>query len=193
MHKRTMSKSKKSVVNYCGFCDVALQKGEGIQTSGRHFCSEPCRNVWLKTHETVTEKMIKNYKQVIDNLKRGIADVRANCKANYEAHLHHLHTCDPEISDTTNLKLHVQLYGHIYNKNKEKTMKTFERYKRHHQSELDDALFDKNIRPICLTLADAGKDIGETRLSGEESLRVNAILIKLSIQSFELIIQQTFP
>ena len=180
-------KKSKAPVNYCGFCDVALEKGEEINDKGRHFCSEPCRHVWLKTHETPTEKIIQNYKGLVDRLKRGVTDVRETCKENY----HRFTTTLKSDGDNIDKKIdviHVQLFGHIYNKNKEKSLKAFDRYKRYLQELLDDDIFGNEISS---TLLDVKGEI--SKLSGEESLRVKALLFKLQIEKFELMIQQTFP
>ena len=180
-------KKSKAPVNYCGFCDVALEKGEEINDKGRHFCSEPCRHVWLKTHETPTEQMIQHYKELIDGLKRGVIDVRETCKANYHKFTTSLKSDGDDIDKKIDV-MNVQLFGHIYNKNKEKTLKTFDRYKRYLQKILDDEIFGDEVSP---TLLDVEGEVSE--LSGEESLRVKALLFKLQIEKYELMIQQTFP
>jgi hypothetical protein len=168
-----MAKSKASVY-YCKFCDEVL-KGD------HKFCSEACKKIWLKTHNTPTETIHKGLQNTVKLLREGNMNIPDHCKANYTF-------CKQRSVIHDNVKFHIQLYGYIYNKNKEKAFKTFEKFKRFHQDELDEQLFGGEIRPTILACLDGT----QTMLEGEESLRVSAMLINLSVHAFELMLQQTF-
>jgi hypothetical protein len=91
--------------------------------------------------------------------------------------------------DLQKQKLEATLCCYIYNKNRDKAMKTFEKLKRYLQESLDETLFDGKKCETGIINAD---NTTMTYLSGDEGIRVNAILMKLLIQEYELMLQQTF-
>jgi len=133
-----------------------------------------------KTHHTTTEKIIANYKLHYQLLKEGKTNIPSTARNNYYAHLNDPVKCP-------NNKFNIQMYGYIYNKNKEMAYKTFDRFKRHVQKELDSTMFGGQQHHLHINFDDV-----KMTLTGEESLRVDAILIKYTFQAFELMLEQTF-
>lgn len=171
-----MAKSK-APVYYCKWCDEILK-------ADCQFCSQPCKNIYMKTRNTPAESMIANYQETVDNLKQERYDIQAYCRHHYIEYKKTL--CE---RDLPNIRMHVQLYGYIHNKNRDKAFKTLEKFRRHHQELIDGALFEGETYKIGLAGDD---DDPACTLTGEESLRVDAILTKLSVQCFELMLEQTF-
>jgi predicted nucleic acid-binding Zn ribbon protein len=170
-----MAKSKAPVF-YCKWCEEVLKKD-------CQFCSEPCRQIWTKTRRTPAEVMIQNYQSIVDNLKKEKIDVSETCKENYLKSKKQL-----ELFPEASLRIQITLYAHIYNKKKDKAFKTFEKLKRLYQDKMDGWLFEG--KTLSLAMWDGVAE--SPRLSGEESIRVDCVLVKLDIQQFELMLQQTF-
>jgi len=127
--------------------------------------------------------MIQKYQGMVDKLKKEKIDVSATCKENYLHIKKHL-----ELFPDDSLRIQITLYAHIYNKKKDKAFKTFEKLKRLYQAKMDGWLFEGKTH--SLTIWDGVAE--SPRLSGEESIRVYCVFIKLDIQQFELMLQQTF-
>ena len=175
-----MAKSK-STVYYCKWCDEILKED-------CRFCSEPCRLIWTKTRNTPTEEIIQNYQSTVDALKKKKLDINGTCKLNYEDNKKTLE----KNSDIVGLHLRTEtiLLAHIYNKNKDKALKTFAKLKQLHQGNIDACLFDG--KKIKLGIVDLEDNTPSAILIGDESFRVHCILTKLCLQKFELMIEQTF-
>lgn len=172
-----MAKSKAPTF-YCKWCEEIL-KGDC------KFCSEPCRKIWNKTRDTPTEQIIQNHQDMVDALKTKRLDISGTCK---EVYLDNKKTLARYTgSVVVPLFAETKLYCYIYNKNKDKAFQAFEKLKQIHQENIDAVLFEgKNITLGIL------QDEGVSHLTGEESFRVNGILVKLLIQKFELMLEQTF-
>lgn len=175
-----MAKSK-STIYYCKWCDEILKED-------CRFCSEPCRLIWTKTRNTPTEEIIQNYQGTVDALKKEILNINGTCRLNYIDNKKTL----KETSDVAGLHLRTEtiLLAHIYNKNKDKALKTFEKLKQIHQDNIDACLFDN--KTIKVGIVDLGSNIPSAILTGDESFRVHCILTKLCLQKFELMLEQTF-
>lgn len=172
---------KNTPVFYCKWCDEVLK-------TDCQFCSQPCRQIWTKTRNTPSEKVIALYRHCLDALKENDFNIPLFCKERYkmiESDLQHYNEGYAKKLATAE----GALYAYIYNKKKDKVFKAFEKYKRLAQDGLDACLFDGKKSELCINHEDGTKTI----LSGEESFRVDAIVTKLSVQSFELMLAQTFP
>ncbi len=129
---------------------------------------------------------IEAYQLLIDLLKQEILDIPLYCKDRYNENKKLL---TGEHSDILQgIKLEAILCAYIYNKNREKAFKTFKKLKCYHQDNLNEYLFESKPSKIQM-VGDDGEIIC---LTGEESLRIEAMLMKLIIQRFELMLQQTF-
>ena len=171
-----MVKSKVPVY-YCKFCDEVLK-------TDCQFCSQPCRNIWMKTRNTLTEQLILNKKKAIELLKQNRIDISESCKDIYETLKKFMmtHTAVPS------LKAEASLCCYIYNKNREKAFQTFEKFKRYSQDELDACLFEGRQSTIVIHNSDGIS----TQITGDEAVRVDGIMIKLSVERYHLMLQQTF-
>jgi hypothetical protein len=175
-----MAKSK-APVYYCKFCEEVLK-------TDCEFCSASCRHVWMKTRNTSVEQIISYYQESVDDLKKNIIDIPVTCKKRYKKNKNDIATLVGV--DLQKQKLEATLCCYIYNKNRDKAMKTFEKLKRYLQESLDETLFDGRKCETGIRNEDK-KTI--TYLYGDEGIRVNAILMKLTIQEYELMLQQVFP
>ena len=104
-----MVKSKVPVY-YCKFCDEVLK-------TDCQFCSQPCRNIWMKTRNTQTEKLIDNRKEIVELLKQNRIDIPDTCKDIYETLKKFMASNTGYIST---IKTEATLCAWIYNKNREK-------------------------------------------------------------------------
>jgi hypothetical protein len=142
--------------------------------------------VWLKTRNTHTEQVLDSHKKMVELLKQNRIDIPANCKDIYER-IKQILTTDSEYDPC--VKLEATLCAYIYNKNRAKSFQTFEKYKREAQENLDECLFEGKERTIVLQTTGGTK----TELTGDESVRVDAILVKLTVERYTLMLAQTFP
>jgi hypothetical protein len=141
----------------------------------------------MKTRNTSVEQIISYYQQSVDDLKQNIIEIPGTCKMRYGKIKNDIATIVGV--DLQKQKLEATLCCYIYNKNRDKAMKTFEKLKRYLQESLDETLFDGKKCETGIINAD---NTTMTYLSGDEGIRVNAILMKLLIQEYELMLQQTF-
>jgi hypothetical protein len=131
--------------------------------------------VWLKTRNTHTEQVLDSHKKMVELLKQNRIDIPANCKDIYER-IKQILTTDSEYDPC--VKLEATLCAYIYNKNRAKSFEN-----------LDECLFEGKERTIVLQTTGGTK----TELTGDESVRVDAILVKLTVERYTLMLAQTFP
>lgn len=189
MHQlNTMAKSKKCTVIYCKFCDDIL-KDDIIKKSGETFCSQSCCGAWLKTRQTPMDKSITILKGIIQSLKAHTTDIKMTCKSNYikvKSFWEEIPAMNPT---KKSINEQVKMYAYIYNGNKQKFEEAFQKWKKLTQDEIDGMLFDG--KQMSLThVSDSGE--ASERLTGEESLRVYSIRVKLQMEYFTLMAEQTF-
>jgi len=181
-----MSKSKKSVVNYCKFCDVALEKDEGFQRNGNYFCSEPCCIVWKKTNQSTSQ-------QAIDQLIMINTKIREHPNVDVSPLVKHCYEHEKEFyaerkhQDTL---YKAQIYAHLYNKNEPKYLKSYKKFQQYQQEDLDSAMFDKI--PFIYDIYDGDDATIKVELTNEESIRVFAVVTKLQFEQFDLMAKNIF-
>jgi len=99
----------------------------------------------MKTRNTHTEQIIDSHKQMVEMLKENRIDIPANCKDIYET-IKQILASDSGYDPC--VKLEATLCCYIFNKNREKSFQTFEKYKRKAQENLDACLFEGLDRTI---------------------------------------------
>jgi len=175
-----MEKKSKSPVYYCKWCDEVL-KGD------HQFCSASCKSIWEKTRRTPTEKLIAEHQDLVNALRERKVNIHHTCKMNYQNNKDMIKEHPDHMCASNKILAHI--YAHIYNKNHEKALKMFAKLKTCYQDHLDACLFDG--RPCGLDIEDP-ENTTLSELTGEEAIRVQAIISKLTLQSIELMIQGTF-
>ena len=174
-----MAKAK-APVYYCKWCDEVMK-------TDCQFCSGPCRKIWTKTRNTPTEEIISMYQRIVVMLKQDHLIIQGYCKDRYEIIKRDVQNYTGDAKKLATVE--GSLFAYIYNKKKDEAFKAFAKYKQLSQDSLDACLFDGKESGLYILSSDGTK----TYLDGEEALRVDAITTKLSVQAFELMLQQTFP
>ena len=175
-----MAKAKAPIF-YCKWCEEVME-------TDCQFCSQLCRSIWTKTRHTPTEEVIATHQKWLGLLKENRFNISLFCKDRYET----IKTDLQEYSEGRAKKLATvegALFAYIYNKKKDKALQAFEKFKRLSQDGLDECLFDGKKCGLRIKHMDGTT----TRLLGDEAFRVDAMIIQLSVQSFDLMLQQTFP
>jgi len=141
----------------------------------------------MKTRNTPTEKAIQDSHRIVELLREENFNICDYCKDRYEIIKRDVQTYPGDAKKMATAE--GTFYAYIYNKNRDKAFKAFAKFKQLSQDGLDGCLFDGKKSRLCIISPDGTR----TTLTGEESLRVDAITTKLLVQAFELMLQQTFP
>ena len=178
--------AKKGSVIYCKFCDDVLE-ADIIKKSGNTFCSQACCGAWTKTHQSPTDETISMLKQNIQRLKFNQIDIKKQCSANYNSMKAIWEQMDDDFGTSKKeIGEQVKMFAYIYNGNKKKFEEAFQRWKKMTQDDIDSMLFDGKEMVLMVMLS------YEKPLTGEESLRVYSIIVKLKTEYFSLMAEQTF-
>jgi hypothetical protein len=178
--------AKKGTVIYCKFCDDVLET-DIIKKSGNTFCSQACCGAWTKTHQSPTDETISMLKQNVQRLKDHKFDksqIKLQCSANYNSMKAIWEQMDDDFGTSKKeIGEQVKMFAYIYNGNKKKFEEAFQRWKKMTQDDIDGMLFDGKEMMLMVMSSDTKP------LTGEESLRVYSIIVKLKTEYFSLLAQ----
>ena len=179
--------SKTSVVLYCKFCDQVLTKDDKVvRCDSDIFCSEDCCFAWKKETKKASVSagtlMIEDHKATYEMMKN---DIKPHMVKSYAKFKYKLCLGSGILELHSRKRLEACIYGHIANGNKAKAIQKFDKYKAQSNAQIDAIVFDSEEINLQLQYKQ-----GYTSITGEEAVRVQCELLKISIDTFDFLISR---